>query len=368
MTIKDVAKRAGVGIATVSRALHGSPQVSPETAARVRRVMEELGYRPNTNAQSLASGRSHMLGLVVSDITNPFFPELIKGFEDVALHSGYDVFVASTNYDPARTALCVKRMIERKIDGVAIMTSEVDPSLPDIFAKRKVPLVFLDVGEVARGVNNVKVDYAHGIAQAVEHLRALGHGRIAFISGPLRLESVRERRDAFLKRLTEPRGGARPEPLVEEGNHRVEGGFKAMLRVLDRAPRTTAVIGSNDLTAIGAMRAIRKRGLHVPEDISVVGFDDIQMAQFTEPPLTTVKLVRTEVARLACEALLHSIQNPGAGVELHVSTSLVVRASTGPARIDLPDSAEVPINLPGSSATPVTAPARPAGNPPTPRS
>ncbi len=351
MTIKDVAKRAGVGIATVSRALHGSPQVSRETAARVRKVIEELGYRPNTNAQSLASGRSQMLGLVVSDITNPFFPELIKGFEEVALHNGYDVLVASTNYDPARTALCVRRMIERKIDGVAIMTSEVDPSLHDTFAQRKVPLVFLDVGEVARGVSNVKVDYAHGITQAVEHLRTLGHTRIAFISGPLRLESVRERRDAFLKRLADARGGGPHEALLEEGNHKVDGGFKAMLRLLDRAPGVTAVIASNDLTAIGAMRAIRKRGLRVPEDISVVGFDDIQMAQFTEPPLTTVKLVRTEIARLACEALLHSIQAHGAGVEFRMSTSLVVRASTGRARRDQPVRSQP--RLPEQSVSPI---------------
>jgi LacI family transcriptional regulator len=334
MTIKDVAKRAGVGIATVSRALHGSSQVSPETAARVRKVIEELGYRPNTNAQTLASGHSHLLGLVVSDITNPFFPELIKGFEAVALDHGYDVFVASTNYDPARTALCVKRMIERKIDGVAIMTSEIDPSLADTFAKRKVPLVFLDVGQVGIGVSNVKVDYAHGIAQAVEHLLALGHRRIAFISGPLRLDSVIERRDAFLDRLDQASGGPPVESLVEEGNHKADGGFAAMERVLERRPCTTAVIASNDLTAIGAMRAIRQRGLRVPEDISVVGFDDIQMAQFTEPPLTTVKLIRTEVARLACEALLHSIETRGTGVEFCMSTALVVRASTGPVRLE----------------------------------
>ncbi len=341
MTIKDVAKRAGVGIATVSRAMHGSLQVRPETAARVRKVIEELGYRPNTNAQSLASGRSHLLGLVVSDITNPFFPELIKGFEEVALDRGYDVFVASTHYDPARTALCVRRMIERKIDGVAIMTSEVDPSMPETFARRKVPLVFLDVGHVAAGVSNVKIDYAHGIAQAVEHLLALGHSRIAFISGPLRLESVRERRDAFLKRLDEPPGGPWLEPLVEEGNHQADGGFQAMERVLERAPGTTAVVASNDLTAIGALRAIRQRGLRVPEDISVVGFDDIQMAQFTEPPLTTVNLVRIEIARVACEALLRSIRTRGAGVEFRVGTSLVVRASTGPVRLELPDPSRV---------------------------
>lgn len=327
-TIKDVAKRARVGIATVSRTLHGSSQVSPETAARVLKVVEELGYRPDTNAQSLASGRSRMLGLVVSDITNPFFPELIKGFEDVALQNGYDVFVASTNYDPARTALCVQRMIERKIDGVAIMTSEVDPSLTDTFARRKVPLVFLDVGTVGKGVSNVKVDYGGGITQAVEHLRGLGHQRIAFISGPSGLESARERRDAFVRCMEGGCSGACREIAIEEGNHRVDGGLEAMLRLLERAPRPTAVIASNDLTAIGAMRAIRQRGLRVPEDISVVGFDDIQMAEFTEPPLTTVRLLRTEVARLACDALVQSMRTHGAGVEFRMGTTLVVRCST----------------------------------------
>jgi len=327
MTIKDVAERAGVGIATVSRTLHGSSQVSPETAARVLKVVEELGYRPNSNAQSLASGHSRMLGLVVSDITNPFFPELIKGFEDVALLNGYDVLVASTNYDPVRTAQCVQRMIERKTDGVAIMTSEVDASLKDSLSRRKVPLVFLDLGRVGKLVSNVRIDYGAGIGQAVEHLTGLGHHRIAFISGPGHLASARERRDAFLSRLEDP-SLAPCEILIEEGNHRVDGGLEAMLRLLDRAPWPTAVVASNDLTAIGAMRAIRQRGLRVPEDISVVGFDDIQMAEYTEPPLTTVRLLRTEVARLACDALVKMIGAHGAGVELRVSTALVVRCST----------------------------------------
>jgi LacI family transcriptional regulator len=332
MTIKDVAKRAGVGIATVSRALHGHPQVNAETAARVLAAAEELGYRPNTNAQSLVSGRSRMLGLVVSDITNPFFPELIQGFEDVALRNAYDVFVASTNYDPARTALCVRRMIERKVDGVAVMTSEVDPSLTDTFSRRKVPLVFLDVGKVAKGVSNIRVDYRQGIIEAVEHLNALGHRHIGFISGPLRLKSACERRDAFLQLLGGRPGGGRGDLLIEEGDHKVDGGRSAMLRLLDRAPHLTAVLASNDLTAIGALRGIRQSGLRVPEDISVVGFDDIQMAEFTEPPLTTVRLLRTGVASLACEALMQSIRTGGTGAEFRLATSLVVRASTALAR------------------------------------
>jgi DNA-binding LacI/PurR family transcriptional regulator len=333
MTIKDVAKRAGVGIATVSRALHGNPQVSPETAARVQAAVEELGYRPNTNAQSLATGRSRMLGLVVSDITNPFFPELIQGFEDVALHHGYDVLVGSTNYDPARTAVCVRRMIERKVDGVAVMTSEVDPSLTDTFARRKVPLVFLDVGHVGRGVSNIRVDYRQGIVEAVDHLRSLGHHHIGFLSGPLRLKSACERRDAFLLLLGARSDGPAGNLLVEEGDHKVDGGMAAMLRLLARAPHLTAVLASNDLTAIGALRAIRQFGRKVPEDISVVGFDDIQMAEFTEPPLTTVRLLRSQVAALACDALMQAIGTAGASSEFRLGTSLIVRASTAVARL-----------------------------------
>jgi LacI family transcriptional regulator len=333
-TIKDVARRAGVGIATVSRTLHNSSRLRPETAERVRQAIKELGYRPNTYAQSLASGRSHMLGLVVSDISNPFFPGLVKGFEEVALGNGYDVFVASTNYDPARTALCVERMIERKLDGVAIMTSEIDRGLTDGFARRKVPLVFLDVGKVGRGVSNVRIDYARGIAQAVGHLRELGHRRIAFISGPVNLRSALERREAFLDRLSGFGNGQPGELPIEEGNHKVDGGLQAMLRLLARHPHPTAVLASNDLTAIGALRGIRQYGLRVPEDISVVGFDDIQMAEFTEPPLTTVRLPQSEVASLACNALLQLITTPGMGSELGVGTSLVIRASTAQARLD----------------------------------
>ncbi len=328
-TIEEVAKRAGVGIATVSRTLHNSPRVSPETAARVRRVMDELGYRPNTHAQSLVSGRSRMFGLVVSDITNPFFPELVRGFQDLALQNGYDVLVASTNYDTARMAQSVGRMIGRKVDGVAIMTSEIDTGLIDQLSSRDVPLVFLDVGKVAMGVSNIKVNYAHGVTEAVNHLLSLGHSRIAFISGPSNLKSARLRRTTFLRCL---RSHGIMDRLVEESNHKVDGGVRAIANLLDRPGPPTAVLASNDLTAIGVLRGIRQAGLRVPEDISVVGFDDIHMAQFTEPPLTTVRLAREQLADLAVRALLASMGGRRKGCQLRMSTSLVIRESTARVR------------------------------------
>lgn len=330
MTIEEVAKRAKVSISTVSRTVHGSGPVDPATAERVWRAIKELDYHPNTAAQSLVSGRSRMLGLVVSDITNPFFPELIHGFQDVAFQDGYDVLVNSTNYDNSRTALCVRRMIDRKVDGVAIMTSELDRSLTDQLSSRKVPLVFLDVGKVGKGVSNIKVDYAQGIAQAVDHLRGLNHTRIAFISGPSSLKSARLRRDAFLDCLRERDVDVHPD-LIEEGNHKIDGGLSAITRLLQRNHPPTAVLASNDLTAIGALRGTRQSGLRVPQDLSVVGFDDIDMAQFTEPPLTTIRLLRSELASLSCNALFQSIRGEMEGAEFTMGTHLIVRESTAKA-------------------------------------
>ena len=201
MSIHDVAKRAKVSIATVSRTLHNNPRVNPDTAARVWQAIHDLKYYPNTHARSLASGRSHLVGLIVSDITNPFFPELVRGFEELASARGYDTIIASTNYQPARIATAVRRMIERKVDGVGIMTSEMDQNLVDEMANRDVPMVFLDVASPARRISNLRIDYVGGVNLAVRHLLELGHRRIGFLGGPSELKSARTRHDAFLECL-----------------------------------------------------------------------------------------------------------------------------------------------------------------------
>lgn len=332
MDIRQVAKRAGVSTATVSRTINNLHQVRPGTARRVWKAIEELKYFPNTQARSLVSGRSRIVGLIVSDITNPFFPELVKGFEDAATESGYEVLLSNTQYDSARMATGVRRMLERKVDAVAIMTSEMDRSLTQQLAHRNIPMVFLDVGKVDRHVSNIRVDYARGIAQAVRHLLELGHHRIEFISGPGELKSARIRRSAFLKAMKEG-GILGNDYAIETGNHRIDGGLQAMSRIFDRSPLPTAVLCSNDLTAIGSLGAIRRHGLHVPDDISVVGFDDIALAEFTEPPLTTVRLPRQELAGKAFEALLASLNDTSSmGVEFAILPELVVRESTAKAR------------------------------------
>jgi DNA-binding LacI/PurR family transcriptional regulator len=340
MNIKQVAKKARVSTATVSRIINGSSAVRPKTAQRVRQAIRALNYYPNTHARTLVSGRSRILGLIISDISNPFFPELVKGFEDVALQNNYEVILTNTNYDSTRMASCVQRMLERKAEGVAIMTSEMNRQLIDELSRRGVPIVFLDVGSVRNRISNICVDYAQGIHEAVDHLCALGHRRIGFISGPLALKSARTRRSSFLECLKQY-DLAKEDTLIVEGNHKIDGGELAMYRLLQLKRAPTAVLTSNDLTAFGALRAIHHARLRVPEDISIVGFDDIELSQFTQPPLTTIRLPRTELGRIAFDALFRILRGDSQkGAEYRIETHLVVRSSTSAAYL-LPGSQDL---------------------------
>lgn len=330
-TIHQVASRAGVSITTVSRTINTPSLVDAETAERVWAAIEELEYYPSEPARSLVSGRSRLLGLIVSDITNPFFPEVIKGFEDVAVGQGFDLLIGSTDYDPQKMAGCVRRMVERRVDGVAIMTSEMDNHLIDQLSRRKVPMVFLDVATPREGIANIAVNYESGINEAIDHLVTLGHRRIGFVSGPQDLKSAQIRRLAFLRSLSRY-GIDEDHRLVVEGDHKVEGGLAAIGRLLQLGSRPTAVLASNDLTAIGMMRGIQAAGLSVPGDISVIGFDDIWLAQFTDPPLTTVRLSRTDLGERAFHALVPeaAASNGGSQNDLMVETKLVIRETTRP--------------------------------------
>jgi len=332
MNIKSVAARAKVSAATVSRTINSPGTVHPRTATKVLRAIKELGYYPNTQARALVSGRSHLFGLIISDIANPFFPELVKHFEEAALRKGYEVMVANTNYRSDRMRLCIRRLIERKVDGVAVMTSEIDNDLILELAKRDVALVFLDAGKIKKRISDISVDYESGIREGILHLVGLGHQRFGFISGPLTLKSAVTRRQAFLKSLREC-GIPESQQLVVEGNHRYDGGVRGMQELLSAKSRPTAVLASNDLTAIGAMHAIFDLGLRVPDDISIVGFDDIELAQYTYPALTSIKLSREELGNRAFDALYRSVEGIWeTGREIEIVTSLVARQSTSRVR------------------------------------
>lgn len=338
MSIRDVAKRAGVSIATVSRTVNHIPTVNAELARRVWEAIEEVGYLPNTQARALVSGRSRMLGLIVSEITNPFFPELVQEFENRAVAEGYEVLIGSTSYDPARTESLMRRLMQRNVDGVAVMTFGVEEDLVKRLVEHEFPLVFVDAGPDLPNIRTVKVDYAEGIRQGVQHLAALGHRQIAFISGPLEQRSPLARRDAFLQSMAELGLRVPPGHLVE-GRHTMESGIAAMERLIALGELPTAVMCSNDMTAIGALHALYRTTHRVPEDISVVGFDDIHLAQFILPPLTTVEMSCRALAAAAVEGLRAGIEagHPSHGRKVwHVPTRLVVRQSSAFPRGSLP--------------------------------
>src|SRR5467141_1131355 len=302
MDLREIARRARVSTATVSRAINHVSTVNPQLAKRVWKVVDELGYFPNTQARALVSGRSRILGLIVCEITNPFFPEIVQTFEHLAVENNYEILLTSTINDPKRMEQSVRRMIERRVDGVAILTFGMEEALLGHLRFRKVPLVFVDVGPDAPGIVNIRINYLNGIRQAVQHLAALRHSRIAFITGPLRLKSAMARKQAFLRSIEEIGLESDPE-LIVEGDHTMEGGMSAFARLLARPMRPTAVLCSNDMTAIGVMRESHEAGITIPRDLSVVGFDDIRLAQFVIPPLTSVRMSQTELARLAFDAL-----------------------------------------------------------------
>jgi LacI family transcriptional regulator len=332
--IRTIALAAKVSIATVSRVMNHVPTVDPKIAKRVWAVIGEHNYIPNTQARALVSGRSRLLGLIISEITNPFFPELIQGFEDIAVEHGYEILIGSTNYDPARMSHCIRRMLERKVEGVAVMTFGIEQPLLDQFAHRNIPLIFIDAGPDSSRVSLLKVDYHHGIRQGVQHLAALGHRAIAFITGPMQLHSAQSRAAAFSTSLAEC--GILPNPAnIVEGDHTLEGGIAAMDKLLACDPVPTAVMCSNDMTAIGVLHKLYRKGLRVPDDISVIGFDDIHIAEVTVPPLTTVQMSRFDIARAAVGALrahaeaVTESQKAAIPREIPIQTNLVVRESTG---------------------------------------
>lgn len=330
--IRTVAALAKVSIATVSRTINGSPAVSERLAKRVWQAIEQLSYFPNTHARSLVSGRSRLFGIIVENITNPFFPELIQSFEEIAVANGYEILVSSSNSDPKILTTCVRRMLERKVEGVAVLTFGEEEPVLDQLANHDVPMVLAEFKLSDPKSSTIVLDYTTGMSEAVDHLFSLGHRRIGFLAGPHAIHSAMTREHEFRKAMDRA-GLMMKADWVIECDHTLRGGVAGFerLRALDRQP--TAVICSNDLTAIGVLRAAYMEGLRVPQDLSVIGLDDIDFDEFTLPPLTTIRMSRTELARAAFEALRQQAEAaPGVKVqrEFLVSTSLVVRGSTAP--------------------------------------
>ncbi len=328
--IRTVAAMAKVSIATVSRTINGSPLVSEQLSKRVWLAIKQLNYFPNTHARTLVSGRSRLLGIIVENITNPFFPELIQSFEQIAVAHGYEILVSSSNSDPALLTTCVRRMLERKVEGVAVMTFGEEESVLDQLMHRNVPIVLAEFKLDDPKASTILLDYSTGMRAAVNHLAELGHKRIAFLAGPHSLHSALTRENDFRASMQQARLPLESRHVIE-CDHTLKGGMAGFENLWKLKDRPTAIVCSNDLTAIGVLRAAYAKRLRLPEDLSVIGLDDIAFTEFTLPPLTTIRLSRIDLARAAFEALRAQAEdgaNPKLQREYLVSTSLQVREST----------------------------------------
>jgi LacI family transcriptional regulator len=327
--MSDVAQRAGVSKATVSRVLNNGKFINPETRRRVLEVARQLKYCQNVHARRLAHGRSDLFGLIISEIANPFFPEVMRGFEEAALKKGFEVLLCNTEYGAERIDQAVRKMIANEVRGAAVMTSVMDREHIQELVSHHIATVLLDQERSERFLSSIRIDYAGGVRQAVDHLWGLGHRGFAFIAGPGNIRSAQNFRQA-VSEIFEAR---RLELCrVLEGNHKVDGGAAAALTLLKEPKLPTAILCGNDLTAIGAMGAFESAGVCVPKDVSVIGFDDVYFAHLARPALTTIRLSREELGRLAFEALDKTLRSKGKlGALYTCETELVVRLSTGPA-------------------------------------
>jgi DNA-binding LacI/PurR family transcriptional regulator len=328
-TIKDIARLARVSHSTVSRALHGSEQVSTATAARIRKIAEDAGYRASAAARSLVSGRSNTIGVVVTNIADPFVAGVVSGIEDLAEQHGYSVFLANSNAEPEREVRVVRSFEERRVDGIIVTSSRVGALYVPVLERLHVPVVLLNNQHPSEFAHSVLIDNVGASLQATRHLISLGHKRIGYIGDRFGHQSDTERCGGYRRALEEAWLDFRTE-LVVHGDGKPEGGSEAMAQLLALPRRPTAVFCYNDMSALGAMRRIRACGLTIPGDVSVAGFDDLYISEFLDPPLTTVRQPMRQMGRMAMETLLHIFDGPQATHNLRVDGQLIVRQSTAP--------------------------------------
>jgi LacI family transcriptional regulator len=330
--IDDVAKLAGVSTATVSAVVNGQDVVKPKTRRRVLDAIRTLNYQPNLYARSLARGRSRMLGIVISDIVNPFFAEIAQVSQAEALVRGYQVLISSTQFSVDRLTEAVQHMIGMRVDGLIIMTSEMDEKMLDALRRRKTPVIFEDVGTVDKTTANLRIDYEGGIYRAVRFLVELGHERILFAENhpssvkAHQLLSHRLRADAFEAAV------ARFPSVVASTLVCPGKAFQAGLEGANQAVRTrdfTGVVANADPLALGLLPGFRRTGKRVPEDVSVIGFDNSPPCEYTDPPLTSVSISCDAIGKAAVETLIGMIEEGKLGSEIHIPTDLVMRESAG---------------------------------------
>jgi DNA-binding LacI/PurR family transcriptional regulator len=331
VSIKDIARMAGVSHSTVSRALRNSPLISRETAEKIQGLARDSGYRVSAVARGLVARKTRTIGVVVTTIADPFVSEVVGGIEEAANEHGYSVFLADSNADPEREKKVVQSFAERRVDGILVTSSRVGALYVPLLSEMKVPIVLINNQHPGEWVHSVMIENEKASAEATRHLISLGHRRIGYLGDAYGHQSDAERLAGYRSALARARIPFQPE-LVVHGDGKPEGGVLAMASLLDLPHPPSAVFCYNDMSALGALKCANSRGWSVPDDVSLVGFDDLFIAAYTRPPLTTVRQPRWRMGRLAMESVLRLMTGQDAANTIHVPAELMVRESTAPPR------------------------------------
>ena len=327
-TIREVAESAGVSYATVSHVINNTRLVSPETRERVLAAMDALNYRPNALARSLRQGKTHTLGLVLPDSANPFFAEISRSIEDEAFKEGYSVFLCNTELDTQRELFYVDVLSKKQVDGIIFVAAGDQADSLDFLVRRNMPVVMIDRYLPNVEVDAVLTDNQLGGYLATRHLLELGHTRIACIAGPSSITPSAERIIGY-RRAVQEAGLPYEESLILRGDYHAQSGMDIAHSILKMQPRPTAIFALNDLMALGALRAAAEAGCSVPGDIAVVGYDDLEIARFTNPPLTTVAQPKREIGARAIQLLIERMSlKDSPRSRLVLPPELIVRRST----------------------------------------
>jgi LacI family transcriptional regulator len=329
-TIREVAESAGVSYATVSHVINNTRIVSPETRQRVLAAMEALNFRPNALARSLRQGKTNTLGLVLPDSANPFFAEISRSIEDEAFKKGYSVFLCNTELDTQRELFYVDVLSKKQVDGIIFVAAGDQPDSLDYLRHRNMPVVMIDRDLPNVEVDAVLTDHRLGGYLATRHLLELGHTRIACIAGPSSITPSAERITGYRNALEEA-GLAADETLILRGDYHAQSGMEMTHAILRMEPRPTAIFAMNDLMALGALRAAAEEGCSVPGDLAVVGYDDLELAHFTNPPLTTIAQPKKEIGAQAISLLVDRMsRRDRSPSRIVLPPELIVRRSTQP--------------------------------------
>jgi LacI family transcriptional regulator len=328
VTIEDVARAAGVSRQTVSRAVNNKGEISPATRERVLEAVLALDYQPSRVARGLATRRTRTIGLVVPDITNPFFPEIARGVQDVARGADYSVFLCNTDESPDEELQVLRSLAAQPVDGILLFGSRINDDDAAAFADGYRPLVVLNRVLAHPGVSLILVDNGRGAKLAVDHLADGGHTAIGMLAGPVTSPSSAQRVEGFRQAMA-ARGLSTPEDWILPGHPTIEGGYAAARHLLTGHPQVSALFTYNDLSALGAAQACLELGRRVPAGCAIIGFDDVRLAAMVSPSLTSVRVDKYYLGQQAMIRLLAMLDEPDAIFPpVRIDVELVVREST----------------------------------------